>query len=119
MDDTLLFDELVRALDADDGSADGLPDRAGVLLRRWRGRDLDPPYLLHVDPPTLGECLRSVEGIGELFPDATAEDGALRLFLVHVEEAVETAPEDHTHLVVGPAGVYARPNAPSRTDRGG
>lgn len=34
MDDTLLFDELVRALDADDGSADGLPDRFFVCASK-------------------------------------------------------------------------------------
>jgi hypothetical protein len=64
MDGTLLFDELVHRLNLDDGSADGLPDRTGVVLRGWRGRDLDPPYMLHVDPPMLGEHLRSMEAAG-------------------------------------------------------
>ncbi|MCP3012255.1 hypothetical protein NGM33_02860 [Nocardiopsis dassonvillei] len=118
MDDTSLFDELVHRLNLDDGSADGLPDRTGVVLRGWRGRGLDPPYMLHVDPPTLGEHLRSMEGVSELFPGTAPGIGALRLFLVHVGEAVETAPQGHRHLVIGPAGVYARPEAPPRTDRG-
>ncbi|MBB6119010.1 hypothetical protein [Nocardiopsis algeriensis] len=117
MHDTLLFTELVHRLNLDDGSAEEAPDRVGVLLRRWQGRDLDPPYVLHVDPLTLGEHLRSMEAISEVFPDTTPEIGALRLLLVHIEEAVETAPEGHRHLVIGPAGVYAQPDAPPRTDR--
>ncbi|WP_444960888.1 hypothetical protein [Nocardiopsis sp. M1B1] len=116
MGDAFLFAELVRRLNLDDGLADEAPDRMGVLLRRWQGGDLDPPYILHVDPPTLGEHLRSMEGISELFPGVIPEIGALRLFLVHIEEAVETAPEGHRHLVIGPAGVYAQPGAPPRTD---
>ncbi|MEV2277395.1 hypothetical protein AB0I72_17600 [Nocardiopsis sp. NPDC049922] len=118
MDDTRLFTELVYRLNLDDGSADEAPAREGVLLHRWRGRGLDPPYVLHVDPPTLAEHLRAMEDISELFPNTPQEIGALQLFLVHIEEAVETAAEDCRHLVIGPAGVYARPDAPPRTDRG-
>jgi len=73
--------------------------------------------MLYVDPSRLGEHLWSMEGISELFPDTTSEIGGLRLFLVHVEEALETAPEGHRHLLIGPAGVYARPDAPPQTDR--
>ncbi|MEU0239248.1 hypothetical protein ABZ234_16305 [Nocardiopsis sp. NPDC006198] len=118
MDDTYLFTELVRRLNLDEGSADEATRRRSVLLRRWQGRDLDPPYMLHVDPPTLGEHLRSMEGISELFPGTAPEIGALQLFLVHIGEAVETAPQGHRHLVIGPAGMYAQPDAPPRTDRG-
>ncbi|HIY40191.1 MAG TPA: hypothetical protein H9836_03545 [Candidatus Nocardiopsis merdipullorum] len=117
MDDTFLFAELVRRLNMDDGLAEEVPDRTGVLVRRWQGRDLDPPYMLHVNAPRLGDHLRSMEGISELFPDTTPEIGGLLLFIVHIEEAVETAPKGHRHLLIGPAGVYAQPDTPPRTDR--
>ncbi|WP_285732637.1 hypothetical protein [Nocardiopsis sp. ATB16-24] len=118
MDDTPLFRELVHRLDSNDGLADEASGRRSVLLRRWRGRELDPPYVLHVDPPTLREHLRSMGDTGGLFPDVSPEIGALQLFLVHIEEAVDTAPEGHRHLVIGPGGVYARSEAPPRTGGG-
>lgn len=117
MDDTFLFAELMRRLNMDDGLAEEAPDRTGVLVRRWQGRDLDPPYMLHVDAPRLGDHLRSMEDISELFPDTTPEIGGLLLFIVHIEEAVETDPKGHRHLLIGPAGVYAQPDTPPRTDR--
>ncbi|CAL9442150.1 hypothetical protein SUDANB121_02284 [Nocardiopsis dassonvillei] len=105
--DEELFDELLRRLNLEDRTAGAAPGRAAVLLHGGGGRE---PYVLHVSPSALGTRLRSTaEEAREAFPGTEPQIAALRLFLVHVEEAVETAPPGHRHLVLDPGGVYARP----------
>lgn len=116
MDDESLFAELLRRLDMDDGSAQEASDQNGILISRWQGRALDSPYVLHVTPSTLGAHLRTMDA-KELFPKATPETGALQLFLVHVEEAIETAPEGRSNLVIRPSGVCAQADAPPHNSR--
>src|SRR5699024_12493914 len=100
-----------------DGLAEVGPDATGSRVDRWQGRTSAPPYMLRVVAPRLGDHLRSMESVSELFPYTTPEIGGLLLFIVHIAEAVETAPKGHRHLLIGPAGVYAQPDTPPRTDR--
>ena len=104
--DEELFDELLRRVSMDDRTAGAAPGRTAVLLHG--GGEGEAPYVLHVDPCLLGAHLRSMaDDAAEVFPDVEPEVAALRLFLVHVEEAVETAPPGHRHLAPDPSGVRA------------
>ncbi|MEU0489001.1 hypothetical protein ABZ249_07210 [Nocardiopsis sp. NPDC006139] len=103
--DEELFDELLHRLSPGDRAAIASPDRTTVLLD---GGDGGKPFILHVDPAALGVRLRTTaREAQEVFPDAEPLIAALRLFLVHVDEAVDTAPPDHRHLALEPGGVRA------------
>src|SRR5690625_6713007 len=69
MDDEQLFDELLGRLNSEGDSAEYSYEQGGVLLYRFQGIDHDPPFVLHVDARTLGEHLRAMGGLRELFPD--------------------------------------------------
>ncbi|GHD25145.1 hypothetical protein [Nocardiopsis kunsanensis] len=119
MDDEQLFDELLRRLNSEGDSAEYSDDRSGVLLHRFQGTDHDPPFVLHVDARTLGEHLRSMGGLRELFPDESPDISALQLFLVRVMETVDlvlsssgASDSDRRHLVPVASGVSSRTEPP-------
>ena len=119
MDDEKLFDELLHRLNLGDDSAEYSPGQDGILLYRFRGYDHDPPFVLHVDARTLGEHLRAMEDLQELFPEDAPEIAALQLFLVRVIETVDIVlsgvgpwRSDHHHLVPVHHGVRSQNEAP-------
>lgn len=120
MDDEQLFDELLRRLNSEGDSAEYSRDQDGVLLHRFQGIDHDPPFILHMDARTLGEHLRSMGGLRELFPDDSPDISALQLFLVRVMETVDivlssfgSSDTDRRHLVPVPSGISSRTEPPA------
>src|SRR5699024_1934257 len=90
-----------------------------VLLYRFQGIDHDPPFVLHVDARTLGEHLRAMGGLRELFPDESPDISALQLFLVRLMETVDivlsgldSSDADRRHLVPVASGVSSRTEPP-------
>lgn len=119
MDDEQLFDELLHRLNFEGDSAEYSHDQGGLLLHRFQGIDHDPPFVLHVDARSLGEHLRSMGGLRELFPDESPDISALQLFLVRVMETVDivmsglgSSDTDRRHLVPVPSGVSSRTEPP-------
>ncbi|EQD86262.1 hypothetical protein N599_10520 [Saccharopolyspora erythraea D] len=63
---------------------------------------------LHVTQASLGEHLRAMANDGErVFPGEAPLVGALQLFLVHIDEAVNTRQPGHDDLIVRSGGVWA------------
>ncbi|GAA1462411.1 hypothetical protein NE857_23990 [Nocardiopsis exhalans] len=87
--------------------AEVLPGERGIRISCFKGRELEEPMVLHLDPPTLAARLR------DLVEDAVAAFGTRRegglvearaLFMVHLEETVETARPGEVHLVPARGG---------------
>jgi len=119
MDDEQLFDELLGRLNSEGDSAEYSYEQGGVLLYRFQGIDHDPPFVLHVDARTLGEHLRAMGGLRELFPDESPDISALQLFLVRLMETVDivlsgldSSDADRRHLVPVASGVSSRTEPP-------
>ncbi|WP_017616345.1 hypothetical protein [Nocardiopsis salina] len=119
MDDQQLFDELVRRLNTENGSAEYSPEQGGILLHRFQGQEHDPPFVLHVRPDTLRGHLRTFGDLGELFPDVDHDVAALQMFLVHVVETVDIVvagtghySSERRHLVPDQGGVRSKDGPP-------
>jgi hypothetical protein len=87
--------------------AEALPEERGIRISCFRGRELEEPMILHLDPPTLAARLRdlvkdAVEAFGTRREEGLAE--ARALFMVHLEETVETARPGEVHLVPARGG---------------
>lgn len=120
MDDEQLFDELLHRLNFGGDSAEYSSDQGGILLHRFQGIDHDPPFVLHVDAQSLGEHLRSMGSLRELFPDENPDISALQLFLVRLMETVDivlssfgSSDSDRRHLVPVPSGISSRTEPPA------
>ena len=87
--------------------AEVLPGERGIRISCFRGRELEEPMILHLDPPTLAARLRdlveaAVGAFGTRREEGLAE--ARALFMVHLEETVETARPGEAHLVPARGG---------------
>jgi hypothetical protein len=61
---------------------------------------------LHVTPDSFGQVLRDAAPTSAgAFPDLEPLEAAWRLFLVHLDEAIQTARPGETELVPAPSGV--------------
>ncbi|GAA1079116.1 MAG: hypothetical protein JK586_00685 [Nocardiopsis sp. BM-2018] len=87
--------------------AEVLPGERGIRISCFKGLELEEPMVLHLDPPTLAARLR------DLVEDAVAAFGTRRegglvaaraLFMVHLQETVETARPGEVHLVPARGG---------------
>ncbi|MDQ4119573.1 MAG: hypothetical protein M3235_21825 [Actinomycetota bacterium] len=110
MDDNEAFAALMNFLES---SGEVVDDRAGgiVTVHRYDGVRRHPPLHLHLTPASLGERLRRSErDASSAFPDVEPDRAAWQLFTVHVEEAIHTAVDGRTELVLDRYGV--RPVSP-------
>lgn len=105
--------EFVRRLNGFDSLAAQDPVRHAVVVSAWDSRELQPPVRLHLDPAVLGRHLRYLSEDGAtLFPDVEPVIGALQLFLVHVQETIETRRPGHDDLILVGSGLEAVRSAP-------
>ncbi|MEJ2862833.1 hypothetical protein [Actinomycetospora flava] len=105
---TGLYDQLVGYLAAE-GAVDEDREQGVVVLTTFDHRPLPTPLRLHITPATFDEHLREMApGASLVFPDVDTLEAAWRLFLVHLEEAIWTAPPGQTELVLDRSGVLAR-----------
>jgi hypothetical protein len=103
------YDQLVGYLGAE-GAVSEDADRGLLILTEYDHRPLTTPLRLHVTPASFGEHLRAAApGATYAFPDVTPIEAAWRLFLVHLDEAVQTAKPGETELVLDRTGVLSRP----------
>lgn len=110
MDDDEAFAALMNFLEF---SGEVVDDRDGgvVTVLGYENVQRDPPLHLHLTPLSLGERLRRSEGHAtSAFPDVDPDRAAWQLFTVHVEEAIHTAGNGRTELVLDRYGV--RPVSP-------
>lgn len=82
----------------------------GVLvLSELDGRQLSTPLRLHVTPETFGPHLRATASdAAEAYPDIHPAEAAWRLFLVQLDEAIQTAKPGETELVLERIGVASQ-----------
>lgn len=101
-EDQVLFARLLSVLGVDGGGS--APE--GVLITTFGGRSLSQPMHLHVTPSSFGPLLRSSanESAGA-FPEVEPLEAAWRLFLVHLDEAIQTARPGETELVPASYGI--------------
>ncbi|GAA4864495.1 hypothetical protein [Saccharopolyspora cebuensis] len=106
MDDDELYAELIRRLG---GGAHTADRSSGPVIEFVPAADGEStPVRLHITRDSLGEHLRSMAGDGDrAFPGEAPLVGALQLFLVHIDEAVNTRQPGQDDLVVRPHGVWA------------
>ena len=80
----------------------------GMLITAWNGETLDPPVKLHMTARQLADQIRSnaEDGIGA-FDDSPvpSDDTGWKLFLVHLEEALDTRKPEQTHFRLEAHGV--------------
>lgn len=97
--------------------AEVLPGEHGIRISCFRGRELEEPMVLHLDPPALTARLR------DLVEEAVAAFGTRReggvvearaLFMLHLEETVETARPGEVHLVPARGGFDSLREPPDR-----
>lgn len=102
-EDQVLYARLLTAIGeggVDERTADG------IVIGAFEGRSLMQPMHLRVTPASFGPLLRSTaEQSASAFPDVEPEEAAWRLFLVHLDEAIQTAAPGETELVPTPSGV--------------
>jgi hypothetical protein len=78
----------------------------GLLLAAFDGRTLPWPMRLHVTAGSFGQVLRdAADASAGAFPDVEPLEAAWRLFLVHLDEAIQTARPGETELVPVSSGV--------------
>lgn len=87
--------------------AEVLPGERGIRINCFKGRELEGPMILYLDPPTLAARLRDLtEDAVEAF--GTRRDGGMEeacsLLMIHLEETIETARPGETHLVPARGG---------------
>lgn len=105
MSSTGLYDLLVGYLMAE-GEASEDRDQGVVTLTEFDHQPLPIPLRLHITPAGFDQHLRSMaSGAALLFPDVDPLEATWRLFLVHLEEAVQTARPGETELVLARDGV--------------
>ncbi|MCF2526277.1 hypothetical protein [Yinghuangia soli] len=108
MDDTRMFGELLRRLNADDCAAAPRPGGEAIEISRWAGTDLPDPMVLEVSPASLGDRLRATAADAvQVFPSAEPATAALQLLVVHIQEALKTRPPGSRRLLLEPGGVRA------------
>ncbi|MFC5136985.1 hypothetical protein ACFPK1_01960 [Actinomycetospora rhizophila] len=102
------YDQLVGYLAAE-GAVDEDREQGVGVLTVFDHRPLPVPLRLHVTPAAFDGHLRAMAPDAALvFPDVDSLEAAWRLFLVHLEEAVQTAKPGETELVLDRSGVFAR-----------
>lgn len=104
-EDSGLYDQLVGYLMAE-GEATEDRDQGVVTLTAFDHRRLPTSLRLHITPASFDWHLVSMAaGAATLFPEVDPLEAAWRLFLVHLEEAVQTAEPGETELVLAVDGV--------------
>jgi hypothetical protein len=104
-EDRVLYARLLEAI-ADGGAFS--EDAESIVITALDGRRLRAPMRLHVTPETFGRHLRAVAaGSAGAFPEVSPVEAAWRLFLVHLDETVQTAKPGETELVPVPSGLHS------------
>jgi hypothetical protein len=102
---TGLYDQLIGYLAAE-GAVDEDRDHGVLTLTEFDHRPLPAPLRLHITPASFDEHLqRMAPDAALVFPDVDPPEAAWRLFLVHLEEAVQTGKPGETELVLARDGV--------------
>jgi hypothetical protein len=102
-EDQMLFARLLSAITID-GIAESTPD--GIVISTFEGRVLSESVHLHVTPSSFGPLLRDTASASAgAFPDVEPLEAAWRLFLVHLDEAIQTARPGETELVPASYGI--------------
>ncbi|MGH3520676.1 MAG: hypothetical protein ACRDQ7_25545 [Haloechinothrix sp.] len=66
---------------------------------------------MKLTPETLADHLSTMEEDGELlFPDVEPIIGAMQLFLVHIDETIQTRRDGHNTLALVDGDIYAIPD---------
>lgn len=102
-EDQVLYARLLTAI-----GTDGVGERTsqGVVINALEGRTLSQPMCLRVTPESFGRLLRDSAGTSAgAFPEVEPLEAAWRLFLVHLDEAIQTARPGETELVPSSYGV--------------
>ncbi|MDD7939334.1 hypothetical protein PHK61_12995 [Actinomycetospora lutea] len=80
-----------------------------VVLIAFDHRPLPVPLRLHITPESFDDHLRTLApDAALLFPDVDPLEAAWRLFLIHLDEAVQTVEPDETELLVAANGVRSQ-----------
>lgn len=107
---TGLYDQLVGYLAAE-GAIDEDREHGILALTVFDHRPLASPLRLHITPAAFDQHLREMApAAAHVFPDVDPLEAAWRLFLVHLEEAVQTVKPGETELVLDPTGVLSQPS---------
>ncbi|MEJ2866750.1 hypothetical protein WCD74_03180 [Actinomycetospora sp. OC33-EN08] len=104
MDDQELYDRLLGTL-VSSSSIDTDGEPGVVTISVFEGLELDPAMRLHVDPQTVGRTVREIAASSYVQPGMDPVGSSIGLFLVHIWEAVHTARDGETELVVVSYGV--------------
>lgn len=101
-EDQVLYARLLTAIG--EGILEHTPD--GVVISAFEGQPLMQRMHLHLSAESFGPFLRSTAArSAAAFPDVEPVEAAWRLFLVHLDEAIQTAAPGETELVPTPDGV--------------
>lgn len=103
------YEQLVGYLEAEGSVREDLV--AGLLLiDEFERRQLEPPMRLHLTPESFAQRLEAMAtSAANVFPETSPLDAAWQLFLVHLDEAIQTAKPGETDLVLSPYGVASQP----------
>jgi hypothetical protein len=87
-----------------------------LLVRSHHGRPVDPAILLELTDEQFARYLaRSSGSAGEVFPDVDPTTAAYRLFLVHLDEELDTKVVPGSRITIRGGGLRTRPERPVET----
>lgn len=102
-EDQVLYAKLLTAI-GEGGVVEQTAD--GIVIDAFEDRSLMQLMHLRVTPASFGPLLRSTAGRStSAFPDVEPLEAAWRLFLVHLDEAIQTAAPGETELVPTSDGI--------------
>lgn len=104
LSDQDLYDRFLGML-ATNGAVGADGERGVVVITELEGHELDPPMRFHIDPEIVGRTVREIATGSYVQPGMDPVSSSIGLFLLHVDEAVATARDGETELVVVSYGV--------------
>lgn len=104
LSDQDLYDRFLGVL-ATNGAVGADGERGVVVITELEGHELDPPMRFHIDPEIVGRTVREIAASSYVQPGMDPVSSSIGLFLLHVDEAVATARDGETELVVVSYGV--------------
>lgn len=108
-------DQLRRDLE-EYGAATATAANGDLLISAYREQELSPSMRLSSTHGELAQHLHGLVASGQdLWPDASADQGAYNLFLLHLEEALATDARPGADLILDGSGVRVEPT-PRRPD---
>jgi hypothetical protein len=102
----MLLPRLFADLRSEGSEATISPELGGIAIARYRDTCFSLPLVLEIDEQLLTEHLQDSIADGlDVFPDLPGLEGAYRLFLVHLDEAILTRKQQEVRFIVSRVGI--------------